>query len=54
MASSWVLRRRSAVDSVLSVPAVRSPYIPDWCLYIPAASYVTGWLEMALGAMDDG
>jgi hypothetical protein len=28
--------------------------LPDWCLAIPAASYVTGWLEMALGAMDDG
>lgn len=27
--------------------------LPNWCLVIPAASYVTGWFEMALGAMGE-
>jgi len=54
------------LNAIITCPWCASPYIagfvlaalalglPDWCLYIPAASYVTGWLEMALGAMDDG
>jgi hypothetical protein len=53
------------LNSVVTCPWCASPYVaalvmgalalglPDWCLAIPAAAYVTGWLEMALGAMDD-
>jgi hypothetical protein len=47
---AWCAAGLYAIVAVF-VPEWRE--FPDWLLAIPAASYVTGWMEMALGAMDD-